>query len=157
DEARLRRLRQGVRGGHPDPHHRRHHRHEPAADRREIPYRPADRHAVDHPQEPRVMETIHNAIGGRLVKSASTRNSPVFNPATGEQTAVLPLSTLDEIDAAVANAKAALPAWAATTPMKRARIMFKFKELLERHADELAREISKEHGKVHDDAMGELA
>ncbi len=103
------------------------------------------------------METIHNAIGGRLVKSASTRNSPVFNPATGEQTAVLPLSTLDEIDAAVANAKAALPGWAATTPMKRARIMFKFKELLERHADELAREISKEHGKVHDDAMGELA
>jgi len=103
------------------------------------------------------MDTIHNAIGGKLVASASTRSSPVFNPATGEQIATLLLSTLDEINAAVANAKAAQPAWGATTPMKRARIMFKFKELLEKHADELAREISREHGKVHDDAMGELA
>ncbi|MEQ1769089.1 MAG: CoA-acylating methylmalonate-semialdehyde dehydrogenase [Devosia sp.] len=103
------------------------------------------------------MDTIHNGIGGKLLKSASTRSSPVFNPATGEQSAILPLSTLDEINAAVASAKAAFPAWAATTPMKRARVMFKFKELLEKHADELAREISKEHGKVHDDAMGELA
>jgi malonate-semialdehyde dehydrogenase (acetylating)/methylmalonate-semialdehyde dehydrogenase len=103
------------------------------------------------------MDTIHNAIGGKLVKSASTRTQPVFNPATGEQSATLILSTNDEINAAVANAKAAQPAWGATTPMKRARVMFKFKELLEKHADELAREISKEHGKVHDDAMGELA
>ena len=103
------------------------------------------------------MLTIDNAIGGKLVRSVSTRTSGVYNPATGEQSAVLPLSTLDEINAAVASAKAAFPAWAATTPMKRARVMFKFKELLERHADEIAREISKEHGKVHDDAMGELA
>ncbi len=103
------------------------------------------------------METLHNAIGGKLVASASGRTSAVFNPATGEQIALLRLSTPGEVDAAVANAKAAQPAWAATTPMKRARVMFKFKELLERHADELAREISREHGKVHDDAMGELA
>jgi malonate-semialdehyde dehydrogenase (acetylating)/methylmalonate-semialdehyde dehydrogenase len=103
------------------------------------------------------MDTIHNAVGGKLVLSASTRTQPVFNPATGEQSATLVLSTNDEINAAVANAKAAQPAWGATTPMKRARVMFKFKELLEKHADELAREISKEHGKVHDDAMGELA
>ena len=103
------------------------------------------------------MDVIHNAIGGKLVKSASTRTQPVFNPATGEPVATLPLSTLDEINAAVANAKAAQPAWGATTPMKRARVMFKFKELLEKHADELARHISREHGKVHDDAMGELA
>ncbi len=103
------------------------------------------------------MDTIHNAIGGKLVKSTSSRTQPVFNPATGEATATLPLSTLDEINAAVAAARAAQPAWAATTPMKRARVMFKFKELLEKHADELAREISREHGKVHDDAMGELA
>ncbi len=103
------------------------------------------------------MDTIHNAIGGKLVLSTSSRTQPVFNPATGEQSAILKLSTNDEINAAVANAKAAQPAWGATTPMKRARVMFKFKELLEKHADELAREISKEHGKVHDDAMGELA
>ncbi|MBN9345283.1 MAG: CoA-acylating methylmalonate-semialdehyde dehydrogenase [Devosia sp.] len=103
------------------------------------------------------MDIIHNAIGGKLVKSQSGRTQPVFNPATGEPTATLPLSIIDEINAAVASAKAAQPAWGATTPMKRARIMFKFKELLEKHADELAREISREHGKVHDDAMGELA
>src|SRR5690606_14296528 len=103
------------------------------------------------------METIANAIGGRLVRSASPRTAPVFNPATGEQIAVLPLSTPAEIDAAVADAKAALPGWAATTPMKRARIMFRFKELLEKHAGELAEKISREHGKVHGDALGEIA
>ncbi|HWA20516.1 MAG TPA: CoA-acylating methylmalonate-semialdehyde dehydrogenase [Devosia sp.] len=103
------------------------------------------------------MLTIDNAIGGKLARSASARTSPIFNPATGEQSGVLPLSTLDEVNAAVAAAKKAFPAWAATTPMKRARIMFRFKELLDRHADDLAREISKEHGKVHDDAMGEVA
>jgi malonate-semialdehyde dehydrogenase (acetylating)/methylmalonate-semialdehyde dehydrogenase len=103
------------------------------------------------------METISNAIGGKLVASTSTATSPVFNPATGEQTGVLHQSTPAEVNAAVADAKAAQVAWGATTPMKRARVMFKFKELLEKHADELAREISREHGKVHDDAMGELA
>ncbi|MDO8361240.1 MAG: CoA-acylating methylmalonate-semialdehyde dehydrogenase [Devosia sp.] len=103
------------------------------------------------------MQTIQNAIGGKLTQSLSTRTQPVFNPATGEAIATLPLSTLDEINAAVASAKAAFPAWAATTPMKRARIMFKFKQLLDQHADEIAREISNEHGKVHDDAMGEVA
>jgi malonate-semialdehyde dehydrogenase (acetylating)/methylmalonate-semialdehyde dehydrogenase len=103
------------------------------------------------------MQTIQNAIAGKLIHSASTRTQPVYNPATGEAVATLPLSTLDEINAAVAAAKKALPAWANATPMKRARVMFKFKELLEKHADELAREISREHGKVHDDAMGELA
>ena len=103
------------------------------------------------------MQTIQNAIGGKLITSTSTRTQPVFNPATGEATATLPLSSIDEVNAAVAAAKKALPAWAATTPMKRARVMFKFKELLEKHADELARLISQEHGKVHDDALGELA
>jgi len=103
------------------------------------------------------MQIIQNAIAGKLIQSLSTRTQQVFNPATGEPSATLPLSTLDEVNAAVAAAKAALPAWANTTPMKRARVMFKFKELLEKHADELATLISNEHGKVHDDAMGELA
>ena len=103
------------------------------------------------------MQTIPNAIGGQLVTSNSTRTQGVYNPATGEQTAVLPLSSLEEIDAAVAAAKTALPAWANTPPMKRARIIFRFKELLDRHAEDLAREISREHGKVHDDALGEVA
>jgi malonate-semialdehyde dehydrogenase (acetylating)/methylmalonate-semialdehyde dehydrogenase len=103
------------------------------------------------------MQTIQNAIGGKLTGSASTRTQAVFNPATGEQSATLPLSTIAEVDAAVQAAKAAFPAWANTPPMKRARIMFRFKELLDKHADELAREISREHGKVHDDALGEVA
>ncbi|WDR01860.1 CoA-acylating methylmalonate-semialdehyde dehydrogenase [Devosia algicola] len=103
------------------------------------------------------MKTIQNAINGALVTSKSQRQAAVFNPATGEQSASLPLSTTTEIDAAVASAKAAHPAWANTPPMKRARIMFKFKALLDQHADELARAISLEHGKVHDDALGEVA
>ncbi len=103
------------------------------------------------------MHTIENAIGGKRQLSKSTRRQGVFNPATGEQSAELPLSTIEEVDAAVQAAKAALPAWANTPPMKRARVMFRFKELLDKHADELAREISREHGKVHDDALGEVA
>ena len=103
------------------------------------------------------METIQNAINGKLVQSSSSRSQPVFNPATGEESAVLPLSTAAELDAAVAAAKAALPAWRDTPPLKRARYMFKFKELLDAHTQDIARAISKEHGKTHDDALGEVA
>ncbi|MBN9334527.1 CoA-acylating methylmalonate-semialdehyde dehydrogenase [Devosia sp.] len=103
------------------------------------------------------MQIIENAVGGKRYVSSSTRRVPVFNPATGEQSAELPLSTMDELNAAVANAVKAQVAWGATPPMKRARVMFKFKALLDQYADDLAREISKEHGKVHDDALGEVA
>ncbi|MCD7060383.1 CoA-acylating methylmalonate-semialdehyde dehydrogenase [Pelagibacterium xiamenense] len=102
------------------------------------------------------METIQNAIGGGKITSNSARKGAVYNPATGEQIAELPLSTAAEIDAAVASAKAAQPAWGNTPPLKRARVMFKFKELLDRHAADLARAISAEHGKTHDDALGEV-
>ena len=81
------------------------------------------------------METISNIIGGQPTRSASQRTAPVFNPATGEQSAVLPLSTAAELDAAVAAAKAALPAWADMPPLKRARFMFRFKELLDDNVD----------------------
>jgi malonate-semialdehyde dehydrogenase (acetylating)/methylmalonate-semialdehyde dehydrogenase len=103
------------------------------------------------------MQTIQNAVGDRKVTSASRRIAPVYNPATGEQTAELPLSTAAEVDAAVAAAKRAFPGWAATPPLKRIKPMFRFKELLERNAGEIARTISKEHGKTHADALGELA
>ena len=103
------------------------------------------------------IETISNAIGGRKVASASKRTTAVFNPATGEQTATLPLSDASEVNAAVAAAKKAAIEWGLTPPLKRVKPMFKFKELLERHADEIARAISKEHGKTHADALGELA
>jgi malonate-semialdehyde dehydrogenase (acetylating)/methylmalonate-semialdehyde dehydrogenase len=92
------------------------------------------------------MQTIQNAIGGKLTQSQSTRTQPVFNPATGEAVATLPLSTLAEINAAVAAAKKAQPAWGNTTPMKRARVMFKFKELVEADIENLALLLSSEHG-----------
>lgn len=103
------------------------------------------------------LETIPNAIGGRKVTSTSKRTTAVYNPATGEQSAILPLSEAFEINAAVAAAKKAAVEWAAMPPLKRVKPMFKFKELLERHADDIARAISKEHGKTHADALGELA
>lgn len=102
------------------------------------------------------LNTITNLIDGKPQRSASTRSQPVYNPATGEAAATLPLSTAAELDAAVASAKAAFPAWADTPPMKRARVMFKFKDLLEQNADRIAKAISAEHGKTHDDALGEV-
>ncbi len=102
------------------------------------------------------MQTIQNAINGRKVTSSSARTSAVFNPATGEQTATLPLSTADEINAAIAAAKAAAEPWGRTPPLKRIKPIFKFKELLERHSGEIASAISREHGKTHPDALGEL-
>lgn len=108
-------------------------------------------------QKDRGMDVISNAIGGALSPSESSRRQPVFNPATGELVAELPLSTVAELNTAVEAAKAAQPAWGATPPLKRARYMFKFKELLDAHAADIAREISREHGKTHDDALGEVA
>ena len=102
------------------------------------------------------MNTIENAVAGKRYVS-SGRRVPVFNPATGEVSAELPLSTMSELNDAVASAKKAQVAWGNTPPMKRARVMFKFKALLDQYADDLAREISREHGKVHDDALGEVA
>jgi len=104
-----------------------------------------------------MMQVIENAVAGKRYVSSSARRVPVFNPATGEQTAELPLSTVEELNAAVESARTAQTAWGSTPPMKRARVLFKFKALLDQYADDLAREISKEHGKVHDDALGEVA
>ena len=103
------------------------------------------------------MKKINNAIGGREVVSNSGRVAPVFNPATGEQVAELGLSSAAEVADAIAVAKAAFPAWRDTPPLKRARFMFRFKELLTENADAIARAISAEHGKTHDDALGEVA
>ena len=102
------------------------------------------------------MQTLDNAIGGKLTRSASARSAPVFNPATGEQSAVLPLSTAAELDAAVQAAKKALPAWADMPPLRRAKFMFAFKALLDQNQKKIAEAISAEHGKTHADALGEL-
>lgn len=99
---------------------------------------------------------IQHYMNGQLVSSASGRQQDVFNPATGAVVAQVVLANLDEVNAIVAAAKAAAPAWADTAPLKRARIMFKFKELLDQHHKEIAALITREHGKVLSDAMGEV-
>ncbi|MGE0717762.1 MAG: CoA-acylating methylmalonate-semialdehyde dehydrogenase, partial [Alphaproteobacteria bacterium] len=100
--------------------------------------------------------TLTHWISGRATAGTSGRSGDVFNPATGEVTATVPLASPDEVDAAVASAAAAFPAWAATPPLRRARVMFKFKEILERNREALARAITLEHGKVLSDAEGEV-
>jgi malonate-semialdehyde dehydrogenase (acetylating)/methylmalonate-semialdehyde dehydrogenase len=102
------------------------------------------------------MQTLQNAIGGEVVSSTSPRTQPVYNPATGEQSAVLPLSTKAELDAAVAAAKLAFPEWAETPPLKRAKLFFRLKQLLDENTENLARIISSEHGKTFADAVGEV-
>ena len=102
------------------------------------------------------METVQNFIQGQISESHSQRFAPVFNPATGEQTRQVVLSSAAETAEAIAAADKAFPAWAKTSPLKRARVMFKFKSLLEQNMDKLARLISNEHGKVYSDAVGEV-
>ncbi|MGB5447215.1 MAG: CoA-acylating methylmalonate-semialdehyde dehydrogenase [Psychromonas sp.] len=102
------------------------------------------------------METVQNFINGEMTESRSERFAPIYNPATGAQTRQVVLSSASEVVQVVAVADAAFPAWAKTSPLKRARIMFKFKYLLEQNMDKLARIISNEHGKVYSDAVGEI-
>lgn len=100
---------------------------------------------------------IHHYIGGRVAAPKSTRSQDVFNPATGVATGTVALAGRSDVDAAVAAAQAAFPAWADTPPIRRARVMFKFLELLNKHKDELAHLITAEHGKVFTDAQGEVS
>ncbi len=102
------------------------------------------------------LRTLGHFIAGHLVAGASGRDGPVFDPATGEITARVAFASADETRAAIAAAAAALPAWSATPALQRARVLFRFRDLLERHADELAAGITAEHGKVRDDARGEV-
>jgi len=102
------------------------------------------------------MKTLGNFINNQLVDSCSERIGPVYNPATGKQTLAVSLSTADETHEAIATAQTALPAWSKVTPLNRARILFKFKTLIEDHVDELAGMITNEHGKVFSDAKGEI-
>ncbi len=102
------------------------------------------------------MQQIGHFIGGQPVGGTSGRFGDVFNPAFGEVTGRVALATAGEVDRAVVAARAALPEWAATPPHIRARVMMKFKTLLDANADALIRVISAEHGKVQSDAQGEL-
>ncbi|MGI4936025.1 MAG: CoA-acylating methylmalonate-semialdehyde dehydrogenase, partial [Janthinobacterium lividum] len=99
---------------------------------------------------------IQHFINGKLVESTSGREQNVFNPATGEVSGQVVLASVEEVHLAVAAAHAAAPAWADLAPLKRARILFKFKELIEKNHVALATAITLEHGKVLSDAMGEV-
>ena len=103
------------------------------------------------------MKQIHHLIDAETVKSSSGRNSAVFNPATGEQTGQLDLASVQEVDAAVASSHAAFEEWQHVSIAKRAKLMFAFRNLVDANADEIARRLTSEHGKVLSDAMGEVA
>ena len=100
--------------------------------------------------------TLTHFIGGKSVAGTGGRFGNVFNPTTGELSARVPLASAAEVQAAIANAEAAFPGWAATSPLVRARVLFKFKELLEKNMDELALLVANEHGKVLSDAKGSI-
>ena len=103
------------------------------------------------------MRHITHWIDGAHVHSASGREGPVYDPATGQQTATIGFAADAEVDAAVAAAKAAFPDWRATSLSGRAETMFQLRHLLDAHRDELAATITSEHGKVLSDAAGEVA
>jgi malonate-semialdehyde dehydrogenase (acetylating)/methylmalonate-semialdehyde dehydrogenase len=105
--------------------------------------------AIDAP------ETVGHFIGGRKV-TGEGRSQDVFNPATGRAVRRVALADRTTVEAAIAAAEAAFPEWRATPPAKRARIMFRFRELLERHAGEVVALLTEEHGKVLNDALGEF-
>ena len=102
------------------------------------------------------MTEIAHFINNARVAGTSGRNQPVFNPATGESERTVALASTDEVDRAVASSKAAWTTWSKTPPLRRARILDRFKMILWDRADQLAEAISAEHGKTHEDAVGEV-
>ena len=102
------------------------------------------------------MEKLTHYIDGKPVEGSSGRFGDVYDPATGRVQKLVPLATADEVDDAVKAALAAFPAWAAMPPLRRARCMFRLKSLIEDHRLELAALLTSEHGKVKDDALGEV-
>src|ERR1700722_16307651 len=99
---------------------------------------------------------ITHWINNAPVKGTSDRFSDVFHPTHGHVQSRVPLATAAEVDAAVQAAAKAFPAWSALPPLRRARVMFRFREIFESRGNEIAATINREHGKVHSDAMGEV-
>ena len=102
------------------------------------------------------MNIIKHFVDGKLTAGTSERKSQVFNPATGEQESEVILATKSDLDKTVEIAKQAFETWSLKPALQRARIMFKFKELIEKNFDELTKLIVSEHGKVYEDAKGSL-
>jgi malonate-semialdehyde dehydrogenase (acetylating) / methylmalonate-semialdehyde dehydrogenase len=102
------------------------------------------------------LNLIEHFIDGKITKGFSKKTSKVFNPATGDQTAEVNLASKADIDLAVEKAKKAFVDWSRKPPAQRARVLFKFKELIEKNSDEITKLIVAEHGKVYEDAKGSL-
>ncbi|HET9585795.1 MAG TPA: aldehyde dehydrogenase family protein, partial [Bradyrhizobium sp.] len=102
------------------------------------------------------MREIGHFIGGKTVAGSSGRSGDVFDPTTGEVQAKVAFASKGDMEHAIANAEAAQPAWAATNPQRRARVMFKFLELVQKEFDSLARLLSSEHGKTFADSKGDI-
>ena len=102
------------------------------------------------------MNLIEHFIDGKIVSGSSDRKGKVFNPATGQQESEVRLASKSDLDLAVEKAKKAYETWSIKPPLQRARIIFKFKEVIEKNFDELAKLIVSEHGKVFEDAKGSL-
>ena len=102
------------------------------------------------------MRLIEHYVGGKIISGSSNKKGKVYNPATGEQESEVRLASQSDLNQAVEVAKKAFESWSLKPPLQRARIMFKFKELIEKNSDELTKLIVSEHGKVYEDAQGSL-
>ena len=103
------------------------------------------------------MNQIHHLVGGVTVEGTSGRTSAVYNPATGQQSAELALASVAEVDAVIANSLEAFQEWQHASIAVRTKLMFAYRDLVNRNADEIARRLTAEHGKVTSDALGEVA
>ncbi|WP_433856370.1 CoA-acylating methylmalonate-semialdehyde dehydrogenase [Streptomyces kronopolitis] len=103
------------------------------------------------------MKTINHWIGGKPVEGVSGNFGPVYNPATGAQEKQVAFASVDEVDAAVGAAREAFGTWGTSSLAKRTSVLFRYRELIDAHREEIARLITAEHGKVHSDALGEVA
>ena len=102
------------------------------------------------------MKLIEHYVGGKLFSGSSERKGQVFNPATGEQESEVRLASKSDLNQAVEIANKAFKTWSLIPALQRARVMFKFKELIEKNSDQLTKLIVSEHGKVYEDAKGSL-
>lgn len=102
-------------------------------------------------------KTLHHWIGGRAVEGTSGNHGPVTDPATGAVTTRVPFASREEVDTAVASAREAFADWGRSSLAARTAVLFTFRALVDAHRDEIARLITAEHGKVHSDALGEVA
>src|SRR4051794_37636921 len=108
-------------------------------------------------EAPAAVKPINHWIGGKRVAGTSGRSGPVYNPATGAQSGAVDLASADEVAAAVAAAKAAFPAWRAMSVSRRAELFFRIRALFDEHREDIAKFLTREHGKVLSDALGEVA